>query len=190
MELNTGEKIHHPQPLKQNQLRKLNKAVSRKVKGSNNWWRAVRDLARLHVKIANQRLDWQWKRATDLCRRFDTIVTETLNLDAMKRLWGRKVSDLAFGQFVRILEFKCFKHNRLNLFFPIGRTHARRSFVAQTFQFAPLKILKIPKSNKSFSFRQWTLWFTSRSGCQCCFRAWVPSRRKRSQAQPKRFWVP
>ena len=112
--LNTGEKIHHPQPLKQslNQLRKLNKAVSRKVKGSNNWWRAVRDLARLHVKIANQRLDWQWKRATDLCRRFDTIVTETLNLDAMKRLWGRKVSDLAFGQFVRILEFKCFKHNR------------------------------------------------------------------------------
>ena len=78
--LNTGEKIHHPQPLKQslNQLRKLNKAVSRKVKGSNNWWRAVRDLARLHIKIANQRLDWQWKLATDLCRRFDTIVTETL----------------------------------------------------------------------------------------------------------------
>ena len=112
--LNTGKKIHHPQPLKQslNQLRKLNKAVSRKVKGSGNWWRAVRELARLHIKITNQRLDWQWKLATDLCRRFDTIVTETLNLDAMKRLWGRKVSDLAFGQFVRILEFKCAKHNR------------------------------------------------------------------------------
>ena len=112
--LNTGEKIQHPQPLKHslNQLRKLNKAVSRKVKGSNNWGRAVRELARLHIKIANQRLDWQWKLATDLCRRFDTIATETLNLDAMKRLWGRKVSDLAFGQFVRILEFKCFKHNR------------------------------------------------------------------------------
>ena len=48
----------------------------------------------------------------DLCRRFDLIATETLNLDGMKRLWGRKVSDLAFGQFVKILEFKCFKHNR------------------------------------------------------------------------------
>ena len=36
--LNTGEKIQHPQPLKQSlkELRKLNKAVSRKVKGSNN----------------------------------------------------------------------------------------------------------------------------------------------------------
>ncbi len=112
--LNTGEKIHHPQPLKHslNQLRKLNKAVSRKVRGSNNWWRAVRALARLYVKIANQRRDWHYKRATDLCRRFDTIVTETLNLEAMKRLWGRKVSDLAFYQFVEILKFKCLKHNR------------------------------------------------------------------------------
>ena len=112
--LNTGEKLHHPQPLKQslNELRKLNKAVSRKVKGSGNWWRAVGELARLHVKIANQRRDWHYKRATDLCRRFDTIVTETLNLEAMKRLWGRKVSDLAFYQFIEILKFKCFKHNR------------------------------------------------------------------------------
>jgi putative transposase len=30
----------------------------------------------------------------------------------MKRLWGRKVSDLSFGEFVEILAFKCFKHNR------------------------------------------------------------------------------
>ena len=112
--LNIGEKIEHPQPLKHslNQLRKLNKAVSRKVRGSGNWWRAVRDLARLYTKIANQRKDWHYKRATDLCRRFDTIVTETLNLEAMKRLWGRKVSDLAFGQFIEILAFKCIKHNR------------------------------------------------------------------------------
>ena len=112
--LNTGEKIHHPQPLKHslNQLRKVNKAVSRKVKGSNNWWRAVWELARLYRKIANQRRDWHYKTATDLCERFDLIATETLNLDAMKRLWGRKVSDLAFGQFVEILKFKCFKHNR------------------------------------------------------------------------------
>ncbi|RKU19864.1 transposase [Candidatus Poribacteria bacterium] len=112
--LNTGEKIYHPQPLKHslNQLRKLNKAISRKVRGSGNWWRAVRELAQLHVKIANQRRDWHYKRATDLCRRFDTIVTETLNLDGMKRLWGRKVSDLAFYQFVEILKFKCLKHNR------------------------------------------------------------------------------
>ncbi len=112
--LNTGEKIQSPQFLKQSltDLRKFNKNLSRKVKGSNNWWRAIRQLARLYRHITNQRRDWHFKLATDLCRRFDTIVTETLNLEGMKRLWGRKVSDLAFGEFVEILEYKCFKHNR------------------------------------------------------------------------------
>ena len=112
--LNTGEKIQSPQFLKHSltQLRKLNKSVSRKVKGSGNWWRAVRELARLYRHIANQRKDWHFKLATDLCRRFDLIATETLNLEGMKRLWGRKVSDLAFYQFVEILEYKCFKRKR------------------------------------------------------------------------------
>ncbi len=112
--LSTGEKIQSPQFHKQslNALRQLNKAVSRKVKGSNNWWRAVRALARLYSKVSNQRRDWHWKLATDLCRRFDTIATETLNLDGMKRLWGRKVSDLAFYQFLEILKYKCSKHKR------------------------------------------------------------------------------
>jgi putative transposase len=112
--LNTGEKIQHPQPLKQslNELRKLNKAISRKVKGSNNWWRAIRELVRLYRKIANQRRDWHWKLATYFCRKFDVIATETLNLDGMKRLWGRKVSDLSFYQFLEILKYKCIKQGR------------------------------------------------------------------------------
>ncbi|MYA57437.1 IS200/IS605 family element transposase accessory protein TnpB, partial [Candidatus Poribacteria bacterium] len=112
--LSTGEKKQHPQPLKQslNQLRSLNKSLSRKIKGSNSWWRCVRQLARLYRKISNQRKDFQWQLASGLCKKFDTIAIETLNLDGMKRLWGRKVSDLAFYQFVEILKYKCQKHGR------------------------------------------------------------------------------
>ena len=105
--------FHHHRDWKGNvRYTQILKSLSRKVKGSNNWWRAVRELSRLYRKIANQRKDWHWKLATNLCKRFDTIVTETLNLAGMKRLWGRKVSDLAFGAFVEILKFKCFKHKR------------------------------------------------------------------------------
>ena len=113
--LSTGEKIQHPQPLKQslNALRSLNKSLSRKVKGSNGWWRAVRQLTRLYRKVSNQRKDFHWQLASELCKRFDTIAIETLNLDGMKRLWGRKVSDLAFYEFVEILKYKCEKHKRL-----------------------------------------------------------------------------
>ena len=113
--LSTGEKIQSPEFLKQSlkQLRHLNKGfLSRKVKGSNNWWRAVREIARLYRKMSRQRLDWHWKLATDLCQRFDTLAFETLNLTGMKRLWGRKVSDLALGQFIQLLKYKCIKHSR------------------------------------------------------------------------------
>ena len=113
--LSTGEKIQHPQPLKHalNKLRSLNKDLSRKQKGSNGWWRCVLQLARLYRKITNQRLDFHWKLASKLCKRFDTIVLETLNIDGnLKRLWGRPVSDLAFYQFVEILRYKCIKHKR------------------------------------------------------------------------------
>ena len=113
--LSTGEKKQHPQPLKQNlkKLRSLSKELSRKQKGSSGWWRCVWAIARLYRKITNQRKDFHWKLADELCERFDTISIETLNLDGMKRLWGRKVSDLAFYQFVEILKYKCIKHKRL-----------------------------------------------------------------------------
>ena len=145
--LNTGEKIQHPQPLKQslNELRKLNKALSRKVKGSGNWWRSLRELARLYHKVANQRKDWHYKLATDLCRRFDRIATETLNLDGMKRLWGRKASDLAFYQFVEILKFKCLKHNREC--FQVGQWTATTK---------PCSDCGYKNENLSLSDRQWT----------------------------------
>ena len=145
--LNTGEKIQHPQPLKASlkQLRHLNKSVSRKVKGSNNWWRAVRELARLYSKVTNQRRDWHWKLATDLCRRFDRIATETLNLEGMKRLWGRKVLTLLSTQFVEILKYKSLKHNRE--FFQV------RQWTPTT---KPCSACGHHNENLSLSDRQWT----------------------------------
>ena len=46
---------------------------------------------------------FHWGLAHDLCVQYDTIRLETLNLQGMKALWGRKVSDLGFATFVDIL---------------------------------------------------------------------------------------
>ena len=145
--LSNGEKIQSPQFLKQSlkALRKLNKSLSRKVKGSGSWWRCVRQIARLYRHITNQRRDWHWKLATDLCQRFDTLVLETLNLEGMKRLWGRKVSDLAFYQFVEILRYKCQKHKRQ--FFQIGQWTATTK---------PCSDCGYKNENLELSDRQWT----------------------------------
>ena len=109
-----GDKINSPQFLKKslNTLKSLNKSLSRKIKGSGNWYRAKRALARQYRKVTWQRLDWQWKLATKLCTEYDTLVFENLSLEGMKRLWGRKISDLSFYQFIQIIEQKCIKHHK------------------------------------------------------------------------------
>ena len=85
-------------------MKSLHKALSRKVFKSGNWYRAKRALSRQYRKVARQRENWQWKLSDRLCTEYDMIVMETLNIDGMKRLWGRKVSDVAFYQFIQLLE--------------------------------------------------------------------------------------
>jgi len=94
-----------PQPFKQGlrQIAAANRALSHKVKGSNNFTRARRHLARVHRRVAHVRQAFHWDLARELCTEYDIIRLETLNLQGMKALWGRKVSDLGFGMFVSIL---------------------------------------------------------------------------------------
>ena len=78
---------------------------SRKQKGSKNQERARLDLARKHRKIERQREDFHYELAHQLTDEYDEIRLEDLNLKGMKRLWGRKVSDLAFADFVVKLKY-------------------------------------------------------------------------------------
>jgi len=86
-------------------IKKLNKNLSRKKKGSNNYKKAKLQLAKLHRKISNQRKDSHYKTAYEICSKYATICIEDLNLKGMQRLYGRKINDLGFYQFVQILEY-------------------------------------------------------------------------------------
>ncbi|MDE0554270.1 MAG: transposase, partial [Candidatus Poribacteria bacterium] len=98
-----GERRASPMFYKQNakKLAKAQRQLSRKVKGSNNRERARKQVARIHKKSVNQRIDHHYKLAIDLCREFDILFFEDLNLNGMKHLWGKQVSDLAFGEFMQ-----------------------------------------------------------------------------------------
>nr|MDJ0618036.1 transposase [Calothrix sp. MO_192.B10] len=100
-----GTKIESPQFFKKslNAIKKASRHHSKKLKGSANRERARKNLVRKHEKVANQRRDWFWKLAHYLTDKFDVLCFETLNLKGMHRLWGRKISDLAFGEFLQIL---------------------------------------------------------------------------------------
>jgi len=93
-----------------NKIKKAARNLSSKKKGSNNRALARLSLARAHKKIANQRSDFHFKLAKDMCLKYDFIFLETLNLSGMKKRWGRKVSDLGFAQFVSILHHQASKN--------------------------------------------------------------------------------
>ena len=107
LNLDDGSAIDSPQWYKTSlkELRAAHRAVSRCQKGSRNRRRAIRDLERVYQRISNRRRDWFFKLANQLVGEYAIICIEDLNLDGMKRLWGRKVSDLAFSEFVAILEW-------------------------------------------------------------------------------------
>ena len=100
-----GSERHAPQPFKQalKQVAQAHRQLARKVKGSHNRKRALQALARVQRRVARVRQAFHWELARELCQQYDTIRLETLNLQGMKALWGRKVSDLGFASFVSIL---------------------------------------------------------------------------------------
>ncbi len=105
--LSDSVKIQSPEYLKQSlsELKRLSRNLSLKTEGSRNYEKVKRQLAKLHEHIASQRRDFFFKLANDLCRKYDIIGIEDLSLKGMQALWGRKESDLAYGEFVQILEY-------------------------------------------------------------------------------------
>ena len=144
--LSDGTKIASAEFYKQglNAVRSANKALSRKQYLSKGWFRAKRHLARVHKKIANQRRDWFFKLAFRLVRKYDTVAIETLNLEGMKKLWGRKISDSAFGEFCLILQWTCAKYGKT--FLKAGRWTATTK---------PCSVCGYRNENLSLSDRQW-----------------------------------
>lgn len=104
--LSNGSAIKSPLYLlkAKKQLRVLSQKLSAKKLGGKNWNKARIKLAKLHQRVVNLRREWFWKLSHELCDTYDVMCFETLNLKGMQKLWGRKISDLAFGTFLEILQ--------------------------------------------------------------------------------------
>lgn len=142
-------KIQSPLFLKQaiNAIQKASRQHSKKQKSSANREEARIHLVRKYEDVVNRRSDWFWKLAHDLTNKFDVLCFETLNLKrdvcggrfprkarlGMQRLWGRKVSDLAFGEFLQILQWVAAKKGKQLVFvdrwYPSSKTCSHCKYV-------------------------------------------------------------
>ena len=128
MTLSDGTRIQSPRFLKQgmNAKKKADRRMSRCMEGSNHRKEARRAKNRVEERITNQRDAWQWQQAHELCRMYDTICIEDLQLTGMTKLWGRKMQDLAHGAFINRLEYVATKYgvtvHKIDRFYPSSKT--------------------------------------------------------------------
>ncbi|MFN6474679.1 RNA-guided endonuclease TnpB family protein [Nostoc sp. DedQUE07] len=127
--LSTGEKIANPKRFKAKKakLRKAQKALIRKQKGSNNRHKARLKVGKIHAEISDARNDFLHKLTTRLVRENQTIAIEDLavkNMVKNKKL-AFSISDASWAELVRQLEYKCDWYGRtfvkINRWFPSSK---------------------------------------------------------------------
>ena len=111
-----------------NRLKKLQKQLSRKQKGSNNRNKARLKLAKLYKKINDSKLNYLHKVTNTLINENQVICIEDLNVKGMVKnhRLAESISEMNFGEFVRILEYKANWYERfvvkVDRFYPSSKT--------------------------------------------------------------------
>ena len=110
MILNNGKTFDNPRSLKKNlcKLKREQRWLSRKQKGSNNRKKQQIKVARLHYKISNIRKHAIHDATKYLVSNFDRIVIEDLNTQGMLKNHNlaQSINDVSFGKIRRQLEYK------------------------------------------------------------------------------------
>jgi putative transposase len=93
-------------------LRREQRKLSRKEKGSNNYEKQRQKVAKVKRHIKRKVLDYQHKITTWLVKEYDAVFVEDLNVQSMLQGDGntRNKQDAAWRQFITLLEYKADLH--------------------------------------------------------------------------------
>lgn len=125
-----SEKIDNPKYLAKStkKLKRLQRQMSKKQKGSNNRNKSRIRLAKQFEKVSNQRNDFLHKLSTKFVKNHDIICVEDLKVKNMVKnhKLARSISDAGWSRFVELLTYKCSWYGKqlikIDTFFPSSQT--------------------------------------------------------------------
>ena len=82
---------------------------------SNNYFKQLKKVNKIHRHIANQRLDNLHKISTEIANQYDVVCVESLNMKAMSNKSfgnGKATLDNGYGLFLNMLEYKLADRNK------------------------------------------------------------------------------
>ena len=128
-------------------LRKAQKRLSRKEKGSENWKKQKKRVARIHAEIKDKREDFLHKLSRRIVDENQVIALESLNVKGMQqnRNLARSISDTGWSTLVGMIEYKAEEAGRtvikIDRWFPSTKRCSECGYVTES---------------KPLSVRSWT----------------------------------
>jgi putative transposase len=112
-----GAEVPHPRFLRkaEKRLKGLQRALSRRKRGSKNRFKARQRVASQHARVRRQRADLNHKLSTGLVRAHDLIVFEDLRVRNMVKnhRLAKSIHDAGWGQLVRFTSYKALSKGKL-----------------------------------------------------------------------------
>lgn len=112
----------------ENKIKKLQRQLSRKVKGSNNREKARIKLAKAHEHLVNQRENYIHSVVNELLKYYDTISMENLNVSGMLKnhSLAKAIQEVGFFRFKSVLLDKSLNNEKkvvfVDRFYPSSKT--------------------------------------------------------------------
>ena len=137
----------------ENRIKKAQKSLSRKVKGSKNYYKNKQKIAILYSKLTNARKYLIHKITTKIVKENDIIVTEKLKVKEMIKNHNiaKQITNASFSEIIRQIEYKakwlCKKFYQIETYYPSSQICNVCDYKNKITKNLSVRYYKCPKCN-------------------------------------------